>query len=82
MVRGLRTRHSPFPHVLEHFSFFAIYAFLAAIHSLSCFRCELSVSRRFPPFHHSNIPPFHTLGREVVNGTGMRPLPTFNRQDA
>jgi hypothetical protein len=62
MVRGFRTRHSSSPHVLEHFSFFAVYALLAAIHSLFCFRCELSVSRRFPPFHHSNIPTFHPLG--------------------
>jgi hypothetical protein len=38
------------------------YAFPAAILSRSCFRRALSVSRRFPPFHHSNIPPFQTLG--------------------
>jgi hypothetical protein len=51
VVRGLRARHSSFPRVLEHFSFFAICAFLAAIHS--------PPSSQFPVplfFLHSTIP--------------------------
>jgi hypothetical protein len=53
MARGFLTRHSPFPHVIEYFSFFAIYAFLAAIHSQSSFQFQVS-----PFFHHSIIPTF------------------------
>jgi hypothetical protein len=37
------------------FSFFAIDAFLAAIHSQSCFRCGLSVSQLLPPFQTLDI---------------------------
>jgi hypothetical protein len=41
--------------MFSSFFFFAICAFLAALHSQSCFRCELSVPLFFPSFHTLGI---------------------------